>query len=221
VGVAQRTEEKRIDTTPSNGSALQAEELLAWNDHAAQQWRAFASANPAVLNVPCDIYRAKTVGELLQHLVAVELRYAERLSGVPTSDYAALPFGSAEEIFSTHDRALELFRNLLKRTNIDWYEKLEFTTLTAGTLRAPRRAMLFHAMLHAIRHYAQLSTLVRQAGFPTGFAGDYLFMDAERAEPPSPTDRPSATPPTNFAHHGNSNVEIHANSPSQDSEPVK
>jgi uncharacterized damage-inducible protein DinB len=42
------------------------------------------------------------------------------------------------------------------------------------------RTILLHALLHAMRHYAQLSTLVRQAGFATGFASDYLLMDAER-----------------------------------------
>jgi uncharacterized damage-inducible protein DinB len=161
-------------------SALQAEELIAWNDRSAQQWRAFANANPAVLTVPCDIYRAKTVGELLQHIVAAELRYAERLSGTFPTDYAAIPCDSVEEIFHVHDRALALLRGLLDRNDYDWREKLEFATLTAGTLRAPRRAILFHALLHAMRHYAQLSTLVRQAGFPTGFAADYLTMDAER-----------------------------------------
>jgi len=167
-------------TRDNNGSAIQAEELMAWNDHSARQWRDFVNANPSVLTVPCDIYRARTVGELLRHIVAVELRFAERLTGVPPTDYAAIPNGSAEEIFGIHDRALDLLRGLLARNDFDWREKLEFPTLTAGNWRASRRTILFHALLHAIRHYAQLSTLVRQAGFPTGFVADYLLMDAER-----------------------------------------
>jgi hypothetical protein len=45
-------------------TALQAVELMAWNDHSAQQWRAFANATPNVLAVPCDIFRAtKHAGE--------------------------------------------------------------------------------------------------------------------------------------------------------------
>jgi uncharacterized damage-inducible protein DinB len=164
------------------GPTLQAEELMAWNDHSAQQWRAFANANPDVLTVPCDIYRAKTVGELLQHIVAAELRYAERLLEKTPTDYAAIPFGTAEEIFRSHDQAMDLYRKLLARDDFDWSVKLEFPTLTAGTMRAPRRTIFFHAMLHAIRHYAQLSTLTRQAGFPTGFGGDYLWMDMERVQ---------------------------------------
>jgi len=180
VGVIQIEDEGATMAGYDEGSAMRAEELMAWNDDAARRWRTFARANPAVLSVPCDISRAKTVGELLQHVCAVELRYAERLSGMPTTDYSALPFGTADEIFQTHDRAMELFRQLLARDDFDWAEKIEFPTLTAGALRAPRRAILFHALLHAIRHYAQLSTLVRQAGFPTGIVGDYLFMDAER-----------------------------------------
>jgi uncharacterized damage-inducible protein DinB len=41
------------------------------------------------------------------------------------------------------------------------------------------RTLLFHALLHGIRHYAQLATLTRQAGHPANVAGDYLFMDAQ------------------------------------------
>jgi uncharacterized damage-inducible protein DinB len=170
-----------IMANPVASSALQADELLAWNDHSAQQWRAFANANPAVLTVPCDIYRAKTVGELLQHIVAAELRYAERLSGLPCTDYAAIPLGRAEEVFQAHDHAVDLLRTLLAKDDFDWSLKVDFPTLTAGTLRARRRTFFFHAMLHAIRHYAQLSTLVRRAGFQTDFRGDYLWMDMEQA----------------------------------------
>jgi uncharacterized damage-inducible protein DinB len=35
-------------------------------------------------------------------------------------------------------------------------------------------------VLHSIRHYAQLATLVRQHGYKPTLPGDYLFMGIER-----------------------------------------
>jgi hypothetical protein len=38
--------------------------------------------------------------------------------------------------------------------------------------------MAAHALLHSQRHWAQLATLVRVAGFPSGFKGDLLISQA-------------------------------------------
>jgi uncharacterized damage-inducible protein DinB len=73
-----------------------------------------------------------------------------------------------------------MLRLLLADPAYDWALAIEFQTLTQGPLRAPRQAVLFHLLLHGVRHYAQLATLVRSAGYPAGFAMDYLLMAAER-----------------------------------------
>jgi len=163
-----------------DNASLSADELIVWNDKTAKNWRTLVAENPALLNVPCDIYKARTVGELLQHIVAAELRYAERLSDAPVTDYAQLPFSTADEIFATHDQALKLLRELLANPTFDWTQEIEFNTLTAGRLRAPRKAVLHHSLLHAVRHYAQLSTLARQHGFGPVPPADYLLCVAKQ-----------------------------------------
>ncbi len=40
--------------------------------------------------------------------------------------------------------------------------------------------MLTHAVVHAIRHWAQLATLLRQQGYKTDWQHDVLFSDAIR-----------------------------------------
>ena len=50
-------------------------------------------------------------------------------------------------------------------------------TITMGKLKAPRKTIMFlHALMHSIRHYAQLATLARQNGFKPDWAMDYLYM---------------------------------------------
>ena len=57
-------------------------ELLAANESDAAKWRKWFDEQPAaVLDVPLSIALAKNVREFLLHIFAVELRYAERLTG--------------------------------------------------------------------------------------------------------------------------------------------
>jgi len=157
---------------------LSAEEVLAWLEKTSAGWRDLIDHNPQLLQMPCDIAGTQTVGGLLQHVVAVELRYAERLAGLPATDYANIAFDSGASIYATHDRAVQLFRQELSRSS-EWNERIDFVTRSMGPARASRKAVLFHAMLHSIRHYAQLATLVRREGIKPGWAMDYLMMDME------------------------------------------
>ncbi len=160
---------------------IPAESLILWNNKSAQHWFDFLIANPGLMDVSSDIGRATTVAQLFQHIVAVELRYAQRLASQPESDYVDVPFDSPEAIFATHTRALELIHPLLADPTYDWFHEIEFQTISAGRLRASRRAILIHLLMHSIRHYAQLATLARTHGFKPTFPGDFLFVDAKPA----------------------------------------
>ena len=160
--------------------ALTAEETLAWFERTSDNWRDLIATHPEVLALPCDIMGVATAGQLLQHIVAVELRYAEQLTGLPPTDYSAIPYDSVTVIYATHQRAVALFKELLA-SNVDWNESIEFITRSMGPMRSHRKTILFHALMHGIRHYAQLATLVRQHGIKPNWQMDYLVMDIERA----------------------------------------
>jgi uncharacterized damage-inducible protein DinB len=163
-----------------NHPALTAEEVLAWHKKNSDAWKQLLTEHPEALSIPCDINQTKTVGELLQHIVAVELRFAERLADLPATDYAAIPFDSVEAIYATHARAIALCQQLLATDTIDWNERIEYATRTMGSARSARKSLFFHGLLHAARHYAQLATLVRQHGIKPRWPMDYLVMDMER-----------------------------------------
>ena len=95
--------------------------------------------------------------------------------GLTVTEYGAIPFDSAAAIYATHERAMRLIRALLE-SDVDWDGTFEFMTRSMGLMRSTRKVVLFHALLHAIRHYAQLATLVRQHGTKPGWQMDYLFM---------------------------------------------
>ena len=163
------------DLSPS----LSAEELLAWNDRTTLSWHSLLEQHPEILEFSCDIYReASSVADLLQHIVAVELRYAQRLAGLPETPYEQIPSSPANSLLLIHQQAFVLLRRELA-TPRDWSEKIEFKTRTHGAFSIDRKTILFHALLHGIRHYAQLATIVRQHGFKPDWPMDYLFMGIE------------------------------------------
>jgi uncharacterized damage-inducible protein DinB len=160
--------------------ALTAHDLIAWLETTSAGWRKLLIVHPELLPIPCDIMGVSTVAQLLQHIVAVELRYAQRLADLPAAEYADIPYDSAESIYATHDRAIVILNQLLA-SNIDWNQPIEYTTRAIGLARSARKSILFHLILHGIRHYAQLATLARQHGIKPEWPMDYLMMDIASA----------------------------------------
>ena len=86
-------------------------EMLDANERETAKWQDWFEHQPAeVLDLPLDIALAEDVREFLLHIFAVELRYAERLTGSAVTEYEALPTGSVGELFATGERARKLYR---------------------------------------------------------------------------------------------------------------
>lgn len=160
--------------------AITGMELLDWVEETSRGWKRLIAAHPEFLSFPCDIRETKCFAQLLQHIVAVEVRYAERLNELPETPYESIPYDSAEAIYAIHNRAMELLRPLMDRDEGFWETVLEMKTRSAGILRATRRTVLVHLLTHSIRHYAQLATLARKQGVAPDFAMDYILMQPGR-----------------------------------------
>ena len=155
-------------------------ELLRFNEQETERWHQFlAKQDPAVLDLDIDLTGGGTVRDLLLHMFAVELKYAERLSGGALTQPADLPKGSLDEIFSIATTAQGKIKNYLKTASeADLNGKITFPTLSAGEQTATRRKVLGHALVHSLRHWAQLTTEMRRRGYKAGWHHDFLFTDA-------------------------------------------
>lgn len=154
-------------------------EMLEANERETAKWQSWFERQPAVLlDLPLGIAMAKDVREFLLHIFAVELRYAERLTGSAVTEYESLSTGSVRELFAIGEKARGLYRQYLPgATDEDLASVQEFPTRTAGVLHASKRKMFAHAMLHGVRHWAQLATALREKGHGTDWAHDFLFSD--------------------------------------------
>jgi len=158
------------------------EELLAWNEQSAFHWKAHLEAHPELLEVPCDIGGAGTLQGLVRHIWGAELRWGQRLAGLPLVGREKLPIGPLDSLFDLHGQATAIFRNLLVAPEQTWSEPfiLDFDWVPPEERSVSRRKIAAHALFHSQRHWAQLATLARSAGFPTTFRGDLLFSPALR-----------------------------------------
>ena len=91
-----------------------------------------------------------------------------------------MPAGPLDALFDLHLKAVQIFRALLDDPVQNWDETktLDFPWLPPEARTVSRRKVVAHALFHSQRHWAQLATLVRAAGFPSGFKGDLLFSSA-------------------------------------------
>jgi uncharacterized damage-inducible protein DinB len=160
-------------------SEISFSELLDWNERETQKWRDwFARQDASMLDLPMRIAQTKNVREFLLHIFAVELRYAQRLNDEEVTSYEALPTETVADLFGIGDRARAGLRGYLANVTDDELKSVqEFPTRTAGTLRASERKMFAHAMLHSVRHWAQLATALREAGHATDWGKDFLMSD--------------------------------------------
>ena len=149
-----------------------AEETLKW-----RQW--FKSQPPDVLDLGFGEGNLATVRMLLQHIVVVERRYADRLVNDPITPYEAVPLETSEVIFDFWvDARGRLERYLSRASDADLALRLDFPTRSAGTQTASARKIVAHALIHGVRHFAQLTTSLRQQGHRTDWFHDILLSTA-------------------------------------------
>jgi uncharacterized damage-inducible protein DinB len=161
-------------------------ELLDYSAEESNHWRDFFTQHPDALDVPADIAGTKSVREVVLHIVAVQMRYAERLLNMPITEYDQLAARLAqrkpgEELFALSRKSLEDLRSFAIAANdSDWDGTLTFPTRSAGELTASRRKIFIHALLHGVRHWAQLSTHLRQKGYKQDWQHDFIFSGVVR-----------------------------------------
>ena len=158
-------------------SVISAEEFLRHNEEETGKWREFLRAHPEALEIKIDLAGKPDVRGVVLHIFVVELLYGERLAGVKREKIAweDFPAQSFEQLFSYHERAVEHFRDFLAKVRPgDWDEVLSFGT-KEWQLKGSRRKMFVHTMLHSVRHWAQLATVLRQNGLKQDWQHDFIL----------------------------------------------
>jgi uncharacterized damage-inducible protein DinB len=157
------------------------EELLRFTNAEREKWRMWFGANPGALESPVQPGgRFPTVGKTIDHIFLVERRHLQRLTDAPLSQTTGLTGNNAPPLFdygSSVRRELEQFARDLDDDAAA--EMRHFEVRDRQWPMTPRK-LLFHVLLHEIRHWAQIALAVRLAGFEPPGDHDLFYSSALR-----------------------------------------
>jgi uncharacterized damage-inducible protein DinB len=158
--------------------ALRYETLLELTSTEQHRWHDWFVERPKAWAVPFATGRMATVGGVVTHIFAVELRYAQRLLDQEVTDWEQFRQASIEDVFELGDSARgQLVHFLTSAPESELDRVLTFQTLTAGTVTASKHKIASNIFLHGIRHWGQIATVLRQSGFANQWAHDMLLTN--------------------------------------------
>jgi len=156
--------------------ALKYETLLELTSTEQHRWHEWFIEHPNAWAVPFATGRMATIGGVVMHIFAVELRYTQRLLDQEVADWENFRQTSMEDVFELGDNArAQLVQFLTTAPEAELDRVLTFQTLTAGLVSASKHKIASNVFLHGIRHWGQVATVLRQQGFADQWSHDLLL----------------------------------------------
>ena len=157
---------------------LDLQDLVGYTTWQRALWRAwFEQKGPAPLAVTTGDHgdgRFTTVGGLIRHIFSSELRYAERIAGVSLTDTSLVAIDDPVALFLLGVVSRASFSGVVETMPAArWTAPIQFPLLNS-IVRATPRKLVLHVLTHEIRHWAQVTTLLRLQGW-NGERQDLLF----------------------------------------------
>jgi uncharacterized damage-inducible protein DinB len=161
--------------------SLSLDDLIEYTDWERRKWRdRLQRHGERVLEIsagPDGDGRFESVGDLIRHIFSAEKRYVERLSGQPLTDTASISKNSIEALFIFSQQSRKELKELLENFPAqEWDATKEYKILDYSIAASPKK-IVTHILMHEIRHWAQIGTLLRLNGLKGEFH-DFLFSPA-------------------------------------------
>ena len=151
--------------------------LMSYVDWERQKWHEWFRQHHEALKTsvgPHAESRFQSVGDLVKHIFSAETRYVERLSEKPLTDTASVPNDSLEALFGFGEQSRKALAEFVGSLPVEEWDVQKDFQFFGNFLRATPKKMIIHVLLHEIRHWAQIATLLRLNGL-TGDFHDFLF----------------------------------------------
>ena len=157
------------------------DELLRYSSEERDKWRQWLVRHPAAMESPVQPAGGfPTIGKLIDHIFIVERRHLQRLHGQPLSTATGLTGNNVPPLFdygASVRRELEQYVRDLGDEEAD--EVRQFNVRDRMWPMSPRK-LLFHILLHELRHWAQVALAIRLAGFDPPGDHDLFYSHALR-----------------------------------------
>ena len=142
------------------------DELLGWTSEERAKWRSWLKNNSGALDVAVQPGgRFPTVASLVDHIFLVEVRHTLRLQGKDLPAETGIAAGDIDALFTYAARGREAVHRYVPSLNPGDLNKPRDVVVASGTYPLSPRKLLFHMVLHEVRHWAQIAAALRVAGF--------------------------------------------------------
>ena len=153
-------------------------ELMEFTGWERSQWRERLTAHgDAALGTGVGAHgdgRFETAGDLVKHIFIAEKHHVDRLSNRPITDVSTIPGDTVEKLFSFGARSRrDLAAFVAAEPADDWDAPREYN-INGKMVGVTPRKFIAHILLHEVRHWAQIATILRLNGI-TGNFPDFLF----------------------------------------------
>lgn len=167
--------------------SIDVNDLLTYTDWQREKWRSILRQHREALRVgagPNGDGRFNTIGDLIKHIFSAEKRYIDRLSNRALSDPSLIPSDDVEAVFSFGEQSRRDLTHFIDSLPAEAWDIAEEHNMFGHKLRLTPRKIVVHVVLHEIRHWAQVATLLRLNGTRSEFQ-DFLaspvFGDPHRS----------------------------------------
>ena len=111
---------------------------------------------------------------MVRHIFSAEKRYIDRLSNRPLTDTASISNARVEALFEFGRQSRKDLKEFIETFPTQDWDVMQDFSLMNNFLKATPRKLVVHVLMHEIRHWAQIGTLLRLNGLKGEFH-DFLF----------------------------------------------
>lgn len=159
-------------------SGISFRDLFAYHFDETRRWREWLAQQPAaILDVPVGDPPIATVRHLLLHIFIVEWIYVQALTQQPFDRWKAFKSDSLESIFVVADQTEAGLRKIVDSATAANLADGATLSHPKLTVKGSRRKFLVHTFVHSTRHWAQLASALRAAGYKTDWQHDLVLSD--------------------------------------------
>lgn len=161
--------------------AITLDELLRYTGAERHKWREWFASHPGAMDVAVQPGgRLPTVGKTIDHIFLVERRHLQRLTGNPLSESTGLTGNNAPPLFDYGSSVRRELEQLAGDLDADVADEIRTVEVRDREWPMSSRKLLFHILLHEIRHWAQVALAVRLAGLEPPGDHDLFYSSALR-----------------------------------------
>lgn len=157
------------------------DELLRYSNDEREKWRGWLLAHPEALEAAVQPGgRFATVGKLIDHIFLVERRHLQRLADDRLSEATGLTGSNVLPLFDYGASVRRELDQMVRGLSDEEADEPRTFIVRDREHRMTPRKLLFHVLLHELRHWAQIALAVRVAGLEPPGDHDLFYSTALR-----------------------------------------